>query len=104
MEKMTLWWCVADVWGPVAAAARGAGRHAGVGDALGRKLGWPRELVRPAAARAWASRGGEVKGWSVAGAGLAISFFSTFLSLFYFYFSILIIPWVFMSVYMYCQA
>jgi len=35
-----------------------------VGDALGRKLGWPRELGRPAAARAWASRGGEVKGWA----------------------------------------
>ena len=45
----------ADRWGPVAAAARGAGRRAGVGDALGRKLGWPRELGRPAAARAsWA--------------------------------------------------
>ena len=39
-------------WGPVAAAARGAGRHVGVGDALGRKLGWPHELGRPAVARA----------------------------------------------------
>ena len=39
---------------------------------------------------------GEWLGRSVAWAGLAFSFFSSFLSLFYFYFSILIIPWVFM--------
>ena len=49
MEKMNR---KADRWGPVAAVARGAGRRAGVGDALGRKLGWPRELGWPAAARA----------------------------------------------------
>ena len=55
-RKTTLWRCVANAWGPVAVTASEAGRRAGVSSALAGLLGWPRELGRPAAARAsWAS-------------------------------------------------
>ena len=73
----------ADRWGPVAAAARGAGRRAGMGDALGRKLGWLREWGWPAAVRAsWAGRllcAGEPSR-----PGLLWAFFPSLVFLFYF--------------------
>ena len=54
-RKTTLWRGVADAWVPVVVAASKAGRRAGVSSALASLLGWPRELGRPAAARAsWA--------------------------------------------------
>ena len=54
-RKTTLWRCAADAWGPVAVTASEAGRRPGVSVAPGCLLGWPRELGRPAAARAtWA--------------------------------------------------
>ena len=49
----------ADGWGPSGSGSRGAGRRAGVGDALGRKLGRTRALGGWRARLGWLGREAE---------------------------------------------